>query len=132
MAKTHAELSRTAIGWLYEKGCSIFTNEIPTWNGIADAIGVVTNQRPLGKDYKKLANDCRKKVLELVHRAGTSHITRKEKKFTCRHPRCKNCENFAWPLDSNKNCAACVINLIGGDFRPVIEHPYRVKHEAQK
>ena len=26
------------------------------------------------QDYKKIANDARKKVLEMIHRAGTSHI----------------------------------------------------------
>jgi len=45
----HKELCQTAIKWLYQKGCSIFGNEIPTWNGTADALGIITNQRPYNK-----------------------------------------------------------------------------------
>lgn len=36
----HQKLSRTAIGWLYGRGCNYFDNEVPTQNGIADALGV--------------------------------------------------------------------------------------------
>lgn len=36
----HAELQNTAIRWLYNNGCSIFAQEVPTQNGIADALGV--------------------------------------------------------------------------------------------
>lgn len=39
----HAELSRTAIGWLYRRGCSAFANEVTTFNGIADAFGIKTD-----------------------------------------------------------------------------------------
>ena len=45
----HEQLQDTAINWLYGRGCSVFAKEVPTWNGIADAVGVVTNQRPYGK-----------------------------------------------------------------------------------
>lgn len=33
----------TAITWLYELGCSIFANEVPTQNGNADALGIKKN-----------------------------------------------------------------------------------------
>ena len=49
MNRKHAELQDVAIGWLYGKGCSVFAKEVPTWNGIADAVGVVTNQRAYQK-----------------------------------------------------------------------------------
>lgn len=38
----HKELQKTAIQWLYNKGCSVFAEEVPTQNGIADALGIVT------------------------------------------------------------------------------------------
>lgn len=41
--KKHEELSRKAIDWLYQRGCSAFANEVTTFNGIADAFGVKTN-----------------------------------------------------------------------------------------
>lgn len=46
---THKELSLKAIFWLYERGCSVFANEVPTKNGIADALGVVTDWGGNGK-----------------------------------------------------------------------------------
>ena len=49
-SQKHNELSETAIRWLYGRGCSVFANEVPTCNGIADAIGVITSQRMYGKD----------------------------------------------------------------------------------
>lgn len=39
----HDELCNTAIGWLYGRGCQVFAQEVPTWNGIADAVGVKDN-----------------------------------------------------------------------------------------
>lgn len=36
----HARLQNVAIGWLYNVGCSVFAQEVPTQNGIADALGV--------------------------------------------------------------------------------------------
>lgn len=51
MTEKHAQLQDIAISWLYQRGCSVFAKEVPTWNGIADAAGVVTNQRRYtGKD----------------------------------------------------------------------------------
>lgn len=41
----HKELQQTAINWLYARGCSVFAEEVPTWNGIADALGVRTHDR---------------------------------------------------------------------------------------
>lgn len=38
----HKELILTAIYWLHKRGCSVFANEVPTCNGIADALGVIT------------------------------------------------------------------------------------------
>lgn len=38
----HKELQKTAITWLYERGCSVFAEEVPTRNGIADALGIRT------------------------------------------------------------------------------------------
>lgn len=36
----HARLQNIAIGWLYNSGCSVFALEVPTQNGIADALGI--------------------------------------------------------------------------------------------
>lgn len=38
----HHELQNTAIRWLYGTGCSVFAQEVPTKNGIADALGIRT------------------------------------------------------------------------------------------
>lgn len=38
----HAELQNTAVRWLYNLGCSVFALEVPTENGIADALGIKT------------------------------------------------------------------------------------------
>lgn len=43
MNEKHAQLQDTAILWLYGKNCSVFGKEIPTRNGIADALGIVTS-----------------------------------------------------------------------------------------
>lgn len=40
MSDKHKELSLTAIHWLYNNGCTIFANEVPTRNGVADALGI--------------------------------------------------------------------------------------------
>jgi len=42
MKKKHADLQDVAIGWLYSRGCSVFAKEVPTGNGVADALGVMT------------------------------------------------------------------------------------------
>lgn len=42
MKDVHKSLQDVAIGWLYGVGCSIFAKEVPTENGIADALGVKT------------------------------------------------------------------------------------------
>lgn len=47
---THDKLCNAAIRWLYSRGCSIYAQEVPTWNGIADAVGMITNQRQYGGD----------------------------------------------------------------------------------
>ena len=47
MKEKHAQLQDVAIGWLYGVGCSIFAKEVPTQNGVADALGVKTRN---GKD----------------------------------------------------------------------------------
>jgi len=44
--KTHAELCKQAILWLYHRRCSVYANEVPTENGIADALGVITKGSP--------------------------------------------------------------------------------------
>lgn len=41
---THKALSQTALFWLYAKGCSVYAMEVPTRNGIADALGIMTRQ----------------------------------------------------------------------------------------
>lgn len=38
----HKELQKTAIRWLYNKGCSVYAEEVPTENGVADALGIIT------------------------------------------------------------------------------------------
>jgi len=40
----HHKLQNTAIRWLYSRGCSVFAQEVPTRNGIADALGIITRQ----------------------------------------------------------------------------------------
>ncbi len=47
MTNKHKELQQTAINWLYNRGCSIFANEVPTWNGYADALGIITRDKPV-------------------------------------------------------------------------------------
>lgn len=42
MNTKHKDLQDVAIGRLYEFGCSIFAKEVPTENGIADALGIKT------------------------------------------------------------------------------------------
>lgn len=37
---THDELKKAAIGWLYNLGCQAFAEEVPTANGVADALGI--------------------------------------------------------------------------------------------
>lgn len=49
----HDQLQDIAIGWLYARGCSIFAKEVPTSNGIADALGVKTPPRYLGESGQK-------------------------------------------------------------------------------
>lgn len=41
-SEKHKQLQKTAIAWLYSVGCSVFAEEVPTRNGIADALGVKT------------------------------------------------------------------------------------------
>lgn len=41
-SKKHQELCRMGIEWLYYRGCSVFANEVPTRNGVADALGIIT------------------------------------------------------------------------------------------
>lgn len=36
----HDELCNTAIVWLHARGCQAFAQEVVTWNGIADALGI--------------------------------------------------------------------------------------------
>lgn len=47
MTDKHKELMNTAIKWLYGRGCSVFANEVPTWNGNADALGIITRDKPV-------------------------------------------------------------------------------------
>ncbi len=42
MKEKHAQLQDIAIRWLYGVSCSIFAKEVPTINGVADALGVKT------------------------------------------------------------------------------------------
>ncbi len=43
MKDKHRQLQDVAIGWLYGVGCTVFAQEVPTQNGIADALGVKRN-----------------------------------------------------------------------------------------
>lgn len=36
----HQQLQDIAIRWLYNRGCTVFAQEVPTYNGIADALGI--------------------------------------------------------------------------------------------
>lgn len=40
MTEKHKALQETAIRWLYARGCSVFAKEVPTQNGVADALGI--------------------------------------------------------------------------------------------
>jgi len=40
----HDKLQDVAIGWLYKIGCSIFAKEVPTKNGVSDALGIITRR----------------------------------------------------------------------------------------
>ena len=42
MTTKHKDLCDTALLWLYGRGCSVFAKEVPTRNGIADALGIMT------------------------------------------------------------------------------------------
>lgn len=44
MKQTHKDLQDIAIRWLYGVGCSAFAKEVPTANGIADALGVKSSK----------------------------------------------------------------------------------------
>lgn len=46
----HQQLQETAIRWLYERNCSAFAQEVPTWNGVADALGIITSGRAYSKE----------------------------------------------------------------------------------
>ncbi len=45
MNDKHKQLQDMAISWLYHRGCSVFAKEVPTWNGNADALGVITGYK---------------------------------------------------------------------------------------
>src|SRR3989304_5338733 len=45
MSEEHKLLQDTAINWLYCKGCSVFAKEVPTQNGNADALGIITREK---------------------------------------------------------------------------------------
>lgn len=44
MTDKHKQLCDQALWWLYAKGCSVYAKEVPTRNGIADALGIMTRQ----------------------------------------------------------------------------------------
>ncbi len=46
MAETHQELCDMAIWWLYKQGCFVFAQEVPTYAGVADALGVRLYRSP--------------------------------------------------------------------------------------
>ena len=47
----HCALQNTAIRWLYGIGCSVFAQEVPTKNGIADALGIRTREGSVATYY---------------------------------------------------------------------------------
>ena len=71
MTDKHKELCQTAINWLYKKNCSVFANEVPTWNGIADAIGV---KRSPNYDYEKQDVDFDNTVYYIEAKASRSDL----------------------------------------------------------
>jgi hypothetical protein len=42
MKETHKELQDVALRWLYSRNCSVLAKEVPTRNGVADALGIHT------------------------------------------------------------------------------------------
>jgi len=44
MTDKHKALTDRALWWLYDRGCSVYAKEVPTRNGIADALGIMTRQ----------------------------------------------------------------------------------------
>lgn len=64
----HQQLQRTAINWLYCIGCSVFAEEVPTWNGVADALGVRTRDQGHTAYYIE-AKASRSDLLSLKQRA---------------------------------------------------------------
>jgi len=69
----HKQLQRTATYWLYLKGCSIFAEEVPTQNGIADALGIVTrNDTVYYIEAKASRSDlcCKKQKSVYIHSVG--------------------------------------------------------------
>ncbi len=66
----HKELQQTAIRWLYKRGCNVFAEEVPTWNGIADALGVKT--------------DATDTVYYIEAKASRSDLLGKKQKFCCK------------------------------------------------
>lgn len=67
----HAELQNTAIRWLYNLGCSVFAQEVPTQNGIADAVGI-RKDAVYYIEAKASRSDlmCRKQKLVYLHATG--------------------------------------------------------------
>lgn len=44
MKETHKQLQDVALRWLYGVGCNVFAKEVPSRNGIADALGIKTSK----------------------------------------------------------------------------------------
>ena|SRR3990167_2840582 len=104
--KTHTELSDVAIGWLYGIGCSIFAKEVPTGNGIADALGIRTRDEKQTVYYleaKKSRSDliCSKqKAVYLNSRGGGEtkcylHLFKMQGEFVrADSDKCKDCKQL--------------------------------------
>lgn len=117
----HHELQNTAIRWLYARGCSVFAQEVPTRNGIADALGVISRfgdekvyyieAKASRSDlicakqkgvYKRSVSKCRKycSVHELM--SGKGYIQRYgEERVMAEIKECANCNAMPPVYDNN-------------------------------
>lgn len=79
MTQKHRELQDVAIRWLYGIGCSVFAKEVPTQNGVADALGVRTRNTG-GTVYYIEAKSSRTDLIcpkqRLVYRTSVGDVVR--------------------------------------------------------
>jgi hypothetical protein len=78
MTERHKQLQDIAIRWLYGVGCNVFAKEVPTRNGIADALGI-----KLGKEdvyyleCKASRSDLICKKQKLIYRNAVGEVEKR-------------------------------------------------------